>query len=49
MNAFDPHNPVSVAVFDTPGSANGVAAVGDSIYVADGNAGLTILNVVAKR
>jgi len=49
VDVSDSHNPVSVAVFDTPGSANGVSVVEDYIYVADGNAGLTILNVVVKR
>ncbi len=49
VDVSDPHHPVSVAVFDTPGSANGVSVAGDYIYVADGNAGLTILSIVVKR
>ncbi len=49
VDVSDPHNPVSVAVFDTPGSVNGISVVGDYLYVADGNAGLTILKVMAKQ
>ncbi len=41
----DPAQPVKVAEYDVPGSCQGLATLGDLIFVADGTAGLEILRL----
>lgn len=43
VDGTDPAAPRWVGGYDTPGTANGVAIVGDRAYVADGDGGLVIL------
>jgi chitodextrinase len=40
-----PSRPVWVGLYDTPGSAHGLAVSGDLAYVADGTPGLTVLRL----
>lgn len=51
LQIFDislPSSPRLEAQLSTPGYAQGAAMIGDKVYVADGNAGLTILPVPLK-
>ena len=41
----DPQNPAIIGAKDTPGSAIGVAVIGQTAYVADGEAGLQVIDV----
>jgi hypothetical protein len=43
FDVTNPASPVALKYYDTPGSANDVAVVGDKVYVADGIEGLLIL------
>jgi hypothetical protein len=43
IDVSTPSNPVEIAGFDTPGDAKNLAVLGGIVYVANGDAGLTIL------
>lgn len=45
----DPANPQSVGVMNTPGGASGVVLSGGIAYVADGNAGLVVINITSLQ
>ena len=45
INVANPANPVEVGFYDTPGYAHGVAIAGSIAYVADGDAGLRVIDV----
>ena len=45
ISVMDPASPLSVGSFDTAGSANGTAVVGDLLAVAQGNDGLGLFDV----
>lgn len=44
-DATEPRRPRQLARIDTPGSANGVAVFGNTLYVADGSFGVAIYDV----
>ncbi|NUQ37108.1 MAG: PQQ-binding-like beta-propeller repeat protein [Caldilineales bacterium] len=48
VDISDPANPKQMTVYDTPGWEFGVAVVGDTVFVADGDGGLRILDVSDK-
>ena len=45
LDVADPTHPQQVSVFDSPGGAYAVAAVGNLVYLADGVGGLRIVDV----
>jgi hypothetical protein len=45
VNIANPSAPQEMSVYDTPGSANDLARIGDVIYLADGASGLRVVDV----
>ena len=48
IDVSDPLNPTIIGSVDTPGFARGVAIIGNSAFVADGNRGLSIVPAPAE-